>query len=116
MKQVKFWILLFLISAPSGFNFQQRPVEPSKINLFKDFEAFKLEITDPLSFKTEPVQQTAIYRYEPSEKLHIPEDFRLVAKQAPNRQLRILPYIDSREDKENDELEVFWGLKVNASF
>lgn len=116
MKQVKFWILLVLILVPRGFNFQRLPEEPIQINLFKEFEALKLDIQDPLLFKPMPIVEKAIYRYEPSQKIEIPDNFRLVAKHSEKRQLSVFPYIDSREDKETDELEVFWGLKVNATF
>ena len=116
MKQIKFWILLILILVPRGFNFQRLPEKPIQIHLFKEFEALKLDIQDPLLFKPMSVVEKAICRYEPSQEIEIPDDYRLVAKHSEKRQLSVLPYIDSREDKENDELEVFWGLKVNATF
>ena len=116
MKQIKFWILLVLILVPRGFNFQRLSEKPIQIHLFKEFQVLKLDIQDPLLFRAMPVVEKAIYKYEPSQEIEIPDDFRLVAKNSEKRQLSVFPYIDSREDKENDELEVFWGLKVNAIF
>lgn len=113
--------LIFIISfLPLIFalapKIQNPKLIPEKPSVFEEFEKLNLEVTDPLSFHETLPEEEAISIYIPSGPLSIPENFSLITKNDDKKRYGILPFIDSREDKDSGEIEIFYGLNLFTTF
>ena len=109
---VSFLPLIFAL-APK---IQNPKLIPEKPPAFEEFEKLNLEVANPLSFHETLPEEEAITMYEPSGPLSIPENFSLIAQNDNTKRYEILPFIDSREDRESGEIEIFYGLYLSTRF